>query len=156
MSPCCPGDGCDFAVSNGLAANPTPGRTFAADTVIYRFDERLRRATRMSFYENPELKALFAVYSDSKSPHRDSIADHLSVLSMQENLDAPLIVATATDLAVFPGDGAPPQVRGFRTNIPGFTELTAISHLGPALGTLVALAGRGEDELWREDARATA
>ena len=106
----------------------------------------------MSFYENPELKALFAVYSDSKSPHRDSIADHLSALSMQDNLDAPLIVATATDIAVFPGGGGAPQVRGFRTNIPGFTELTAISHLGPAIGTLVALAERGEDELWREDA----
>jgi len=33
-----PGDGYDLAVSNGLAANPTPGGTFAADTVIYRFD----------------------------------------------------------------------------------------------------------------------
>ncbi|WP_137843349.1 DUF5624 domain-containing protein [Microbacterium sp. 2FI] len=107
----------------------------------------------MSFYESPELKALFAVYSDSKSPHRDSIADHLSILSMKDNLDAPLIVATATDLAVYGGSGAAPQVRGFRANIPGFTELTAISHLGPALGTLVALAVRGESELWREDAQ---
>lgn len=106
----------------------------------------------MSFYENPELKALFAVYSDSKSSHRSSIADQLSVLAMKDELDAPLIVATATDIAVFPGSGAAPQVRGFRTNIPGFTELTAISHLGPALGTLVALAARGEVALWQDGA----
>ncbi|WP_137843348.1 hypothetical protein [Microbacterium sp. 2FI] len=32
-----PGDGSDLAVSNGLSPNPVPGRTFAADTVVYRF-----------------------------------------------------------------------------------------------------------------------
>lgn len=32
-----PGDGLDLAVSNGLSAVPVPGRTFAAETVIYRF-----------------------------------------------------------------------------------------------------------------------
>ena len=32
------GDGFDIAVSNGLSPNPTPGSTFAAETVIYRFE----------------------------------------------------------------------------------------------------------------------
>ncbi|GAA1942279.1 hypothetical protein [Microbacterium deminutum] len=37
-----PGGGREFAVSNGLAAAPVPGRTFAADTVIYRLDDDVR------------------------------------------------------------------------------------------------------------------
>ena len=104
-------------------------------------------------YESPELRRLFSTYSDSKAPGRDSIADHLSLLSMAEHRDDTLIVATATDLAVFPGGGAPPQVQGFRVNIPGFTELTAISHFGPAIASIVAISMRGEDELWRRDAQ---
>lgn len=106
----------------------------------------------MTFYESPELRRLFAVYSDSKTPGRASIADHLSALVMREHESDPFLVATATDLAVYPGDGAPPQVRGFRLNIPGFTELTAVSHLGPALGAIVAIAQRGDPRLWRDDA----
>ncbi|GAA1942285.1 DUF5624 domain-containing protein [Microbacterium deminutum] len=106
----------------------------------------------MKPYENPELRALLDVYSDSTSPDRGSVADHLTALVLAEHAADPLIVATATDLAVFPGDGRPPEVRGFRLNIPGFTELTAISHLGPAIGTLVALERRGAHELWRSDA----
>ncbi|KRE23365.1 DUF5624 domain-containing protein [Agromyces sp. Soil535] len=104
-------------------------------------------------YESPELRRLFSTYSNSKTPGRESIADHLSTLSMAEHRDDTLIVATATDLAVYPGGGAPPQVQGFRINIPGFTELTAISHLGPAIASIVAISLRGEDELWRRDAQ---
>lgn len=35
-----PGDGCDVVVSNGLAARPEPGRTFAGSVTVYRFDPR--------------------------------------------------------------------------------------------------------------------
>lgn len=105
------------------------------------------------FYESPELLRLFKVYSDTKAPGRNSIGDHLSVLSMQEHSGDTLIVATATHLAVYPGDGRPPQVQGFRTNIPAFTELTAVSHFGPAIGSIVAIKNRGH-EIWRADAEA--
>ncbi|WP_426516387.1 DUF5624 domain-containing protein [Diaminobutyricibacter sp. McL0618] len=105
-----------------------------------------------TFFEDPQFRRLFAAYSDSKTPGRDSIADHLSVLSLREHTADPLIVATSTHIAFYPGDGLTPQVQGFRLQIPGFTELTAISHLGPALGTLVALKQRGEEALWRDDA----
>ena len=103
-------------------------------------------------YENPELRRLFSTYSNTKAPGRNSIADHLSVLSMAEHRSDPLIVATAADLAVFPGDGGRPSVQGFRLNIPGFTELTAISHFGPAIASLVAIAEKGATDVWREDA----
>lgn len=105
-------------------------------------------------YENPELRKLFATYSNTKAPGRHSIADHLSVLSLDEHRDDTLIVATGTDVAIYPGGGRPPEVRGFRVNIPGFTELTAVSHFGPAIGSLVAIKERGHEDLWRQDAEA--
>lgn len=105
------------------------------------------------FYESPELLRLFKVYSDTKAPGRNSIGDHLSVLSMNEHSGDTLIIATGTHLALYPGDGRPPQVQGFRTNIPAFTELTAVSHFGPAIGSVVAIKNRGH-ELWRTDAEA--
>lgn len=105
-------------------------------------------------YENPELRQLFTAYSDSKSPARASIADHLTRLVYEEHRVDPLIIATATDLAVFPAKGLAPHVQGFRLGISGFTELTAISHFGPAVASLVAIAQRGHDDLWRSDAEA--
>jgi len=105
-------------------------------------------------YENPELRRLFTTYSNTKAPGRHSIADHLSELSLEEHRDDVLIVATGTDVAIYPGGGARPQVRGFRVNIPGFTELTAVSHFGPAIASIVAIKERGHDELWRRDAEA--
>jgi hypothetical protein len=103
-------------------------------------------------YENPELRKLFTTYSNTKAPGRHSIADHLSVLSLEEHRHDVLIVATGTDVAIYPGGGARPQVRGFRVNIPGFTELTAVSHFGPAIASIVAIKERGHEELWRADA----
>ena len=105
-------------------------------------------------YENPELRKLFVRYSNTKAPGRHTIADHLSVLSMEEHRDDVLIVATGTDVAIYPGKGQRPQVRGFRVNIPGFTELTAVSHFGPAIASIVAIKERGHEELWRQDAEA--
>jgi hypothetical protein len=105
-------------------------------------------------YENPELRKLFTTYSNTKAPGRNTIADHLSELSMQEHQDDVLIVATGTDVAIYPGKGRRPQVRGFRVNIPGFTELTAVSHFGPAIASIVAIKERGHEELWRQDAEA--
>lgn len=103
-------------------------------------------------YENPELRKLFTTYSNTKAPGRHSIADHLAVLSMNEHRDDTLMVATGTDIAIYPGGDHQPQVRGFRVNIPGFTELTAVSHFGPAIGSIIAIKERGHDELWRQDA----
>jgi hypothetical protein len=70
-------------------------------------------------YENPQMRRLFSTYSDTKTPGRDSIADHLALLSMEEHRGDTLIVATAFDLAVFPADGRGPALQGFRVSIPG-------------------------------------
>jgi hypothetical protein len=104
-------------------------------------------------YENPELLRMFKTYSDTKAPGRNSIADHLAVASLEEHRDDALILVTGTDIAIYPGKGALPELQGLRVNIPGFTELTAVSHFGPAIGSIVALEERGL-ESWRGHAEA--
>ncbi len=104
-------------------------------------------------YENPEMLRMFKTYSDTKAPGRDSIADHLAVASLEEHRGDALIVVTGTDIAIYPGNGALPELQGLRVNIPGFTELTAVSHFGPAIGSIVALKERGIDS-WRGHAEA--
>jgi hypothetical protein len=65
----------------------------------------------------------------------------------------PLIVATRTDMALFPGGGADPTTQSFRLSTKGFKELAAISHLGPALATLVNMHRLDpSDDQWRKGA----
>jgi hypothetical protein len=81
-----------------------------------------------------------------------SIGAHLAAASARQNTDDPLIVATGTDIALYLGGGQPPVVEGFRVSTRGFKELAAVSHLGPALATLVRLRELGEANCWRQDA----
>jgi hypothetical protein len=81
-----------------------------------------------------------------------SIGAHLAAASARQNTDDPLIVATGTDIALYLGGGQPPVVEGFRVSTRGFKELAAVSHLGPALATLVRLRELGDANGWRQDA----
>lgn len=98
--------------------------------------------------ERPELIELFDVYTGNV----DSIGSHLASAAGRKFADAPLLVATATDLALYPGAGADAQVLGFRLSTRGFKELAAISHLGPALASLIALKEAEPEKRWRSDA----
>src|SRR5260370_9458956 len=103
----------------------------------------------MAVYQNPELLSLFDVYTGGPT----SIGAHLTRMTIQAAADDPLIVATRTDMALFPGGGAAPSVESFRLSTRGFKELAAVSHLGPALATLVNMhAIDPSSELWRKDA----
>jgi hypothetical protein len=101
----------------------------------------------MAFFESPELIRLFQVYTASPN----SIGAHFAVASERATSDHPLLVATGTDLALYPGGGAPPTVDGFRLGLRGFKELTAVSHLGPAVATLARLKELDPSGLWRTD-----
>jgi len=103
--------------------------------------------------ENPEMVRLFRAYTNPLAPARDSTGDHLTRSSYEDCLADPLLVATGTHLALFPGDGRPPTVNGFRHTTVGFKELAGISHLGPAIASLVRLEHAGRREQWRADAR---
>jgi hypothetical protein len=80
----------------------------------------------VSAWESPELVRLFHTYTASP----ESIGAHLGRLTARGAEFDPLIVATGTDIALYPGDGAAPIVEPFRMSTRGFKELAAISHLG--------------------------
>ena len=96
-------------------------------------------------FESAELVDLFLAYSASP----DSIGARFVDAAAQTRADDPLIVATGTDLALFPGAGRPPKVEGFRMSTRGFKELAGVSHLGPALATLARMKELDADGPWR-------
>jgi Domain of unknown function (DUF5624) len=59
----------------------------------------------------------------------DSIGTLLTDLMKDRSADAPLLVSTASDIALFPGAGAPGQIESFRKSTKGFIELSAVSHV---------------------------
>lgn len=104
-------------------------------------------------FESPELVDLFTTYTASP----DSIAAHLAQATARDTDHDPLLVVTGTDLALYPGGGAAPVIEPYRLATRGFKELAGISHLGPALATLVRLRELASDDGgyvggWRADA----
>ncbi|MFI9542857.1 DUF5624 domain-containing protein [Streptomyces sp. NPDC052016] len=101
----------------------------------------------MAANESPELVDLFTTYTAGPT----SIGAHLTRTAAADTADAPLIVATGTDFALYPGGGKPPTVEGFRFSTKGFKELAGVSHLGPAVATLVQLREKYADPGWRNE-----
>ncbi len=102
-------------------------------------------------FESPELVGLFTTYT----ARQDSIGARLAQARARESERDPLLVVTGTDLALYPGGGAPPVIEPYRLASRGFKELAAISHLGPALATLARLRELDGDRGgggWRADA----
>jgi hypothetical protein len=99
-------------------------------------------------FESPELLELFQTYTAAPG----SIGAHFAQTAARAHQNDPLIVATGTDLALYPGDGSAPSVEGFRMSTRGFKELAGISHLGPALATLARMKELDESSGWRSDA----
>jgi hypothetical protein len=102
----------------------------------------------MSAHESQELIYLFTVYTAGP----DSIGRHLGRAVTDRAQRDPLIAATSTDIALFPWGGRPPTVEPFRLSSRGFKELTAVSHLGPAVASLVNIRALLGDGSWRSDA----
>jgi Domain of unknown function (DUF5624) len=80
-----------------------------------------------------------------------SIGLHLTQHMVELTRHEPLLVVTGSDFVLFPGSGKPPIVEGFRNSTRGFVELTAISHLGPAVAWIFRLRELGYAK-WKEDA----
>jgi Domain of unknown function (DUF5624) len=98
--------------------------------------------------ESQELVRLFHAYTAGPS----SIGAHLGRVATGGADGDPLIVATGSDIALYPGRGAAPTVVPFRLSARGFKELAAVSHLGPALASLAYMRELGDQTLWRADA----
>jgi hypothetical protein len=99
--------------------------------------------------EIPEMVDLFRVYTADPQ----SIGSALTRTAYRSRQDDPLIVATSFDIALYPGEGKAPQVEGFRGATRGFNELAGLSHLGPAVATLVSLREGAGDDAWRAHAQ---
>src|SRR6195256_2029575 len=105
--------------------------------------------TSPTYPEIPEMADLFTVYTADPQ----SIGSALTHSEYRSRQRDPLIVATSFDIALYPGQGKAPQVEGFRVATRGFNELAGVSHLGPAVASLVSLHERAGDDAWRAPAR---
>ena len=83
----------------------------------------------MPYHPDPAFAALFQAFTGNDA----SIGAGLTRLMMAQTGASPLLVSTASDIALFPGGGAQPEVESFRKSTRGFIELTAVSHVPLAL-----------------------
>jgi hypothetical protein len=103
----------------------------------------------MDFTHSPEFAHLFKIYTADS----DSIGSHLTQMADRKSAAGELLVASGTDVALFPGGGQPPVIESFRLKTRGFVELAAISHLGPAVAALVRMRELDpSSSAWRTDA----
>lgn len=102
--------------------------------------------TKSTYHPHSSFRSLYDAYTgpDSTGLH---LTRHMVELTRQD----PLLVVTGADFVLFPGAGKSPLVEGFRNSTRGFVELTAISHLGPAIAWIFRLRELGYAR-WREDA----
>jgi hypothetical protein len=98
------------------------------------------------YIPDPSFRGLYEAYTGA-----DSIGLHLTRHMVELTRHEPLLVVTGSDYVLFPGSGKRPIVEGFRNSTRGFVELTAISHLGPAVAWIFRLRELGYVK-WREDA----
>jgi len=126
------------AAAGALAGSTLPLEGAAAET-----------ARRAAPVQSPELVALYETYTAGPT----SIGADLTRMTVRAGANDPLIVATGTDMAIFPGGGRAPTVESFRLSTRGFKELAGIAHFGPALASLVNMrALEPANDIWRKDA----
>ena len=102
----------------------------------------------MTYSPHAEFSALYRNYTSAP----DSIARHLTSRMVQLTNADPLLVVTGSDVVLFPGSGRQPVVQSFRHSTRGFVELTSVSHLGPAVASIIQLREL-KDPVWRSDAQ---
>ncbi|WP_434450002.1 DUF5624 domain-containing protein [Lentzea sp. E54] len=94
----------------------------------------------MRYQPNAHFMRLFELFTSAP----DSIGQNLQRRLGEAHSDSPLMVATGTDLVLFPGGGRPPTSVDFRKGTRGFFEITAVSHLGLAIPYLARLRELGD------------
>ncbi len=105
-----------------------------------------QKMPQTTYQPHPSFRSLYDAYTGPNSTGLH-LTRHMVELTRQE----PLLVVTGSDFVLFPGAGKPPIVEGFRNSTRGFVELTAISHLGPAIAWLFRLRELGYVG-WKDDA----
>src|SRR5882672_7791211 len=100
-----------------------------------------------AYSPHPSFRSLYEAYTGAGSTGLH-LTRHMVELTRQD----PLLVVTGSDFVLFPGAGKPAIVEGFRNSTRGFVELTAISHLGPAIAWIFRLRELGYAQ-WKQDAQ---
>ena len=77
----------------------------------------------MSYVPHPEFRKLYSLFT----PDEGSIGERLNGLQARLASDEPLLVATGTDVVVFPGKDRPPIAESFRMGTRGFIDLVSYS-----------------------------
>ena len=101
----------------------------------------------MTYSPDPEFQKLYSTFTTDPQ----SIGAHLNNCMARLSANDPLLVATGSDIVIFPGNGREPLVESFRNSQRGFIELTSISHLGVAVPYIIRLRELG-DPTWESDA----
>jgi Domain of unknown function (DUF5624) len=96
----------------------------------------------MTYMPDPQFRQLYSLFT----PDEGSIGERLNGLRARLAADDPLLVATGTDIIIFPGRGRPALSESFRIGTRGFIELTSISHLGVAVPFLIRLRELGDTQ----------
>jgi hypothetical protein len=94
----------------------------------------------MRYQPNPHFMRLFEMFTSAPG----SIGQNLQRRLGEAHSDSPLLLATGTDLVLFPGGGRPPTSVDFRKGTRGFFEITAVSHLGLTIPYLARLRELGD------------
>lgn len=94
----------------------------------------------MRYQPDPHFMRLFEMFTSAP----DSIGQKLQQRLGEARSDSPLLLATGTDLVLFPGGGRPPTSVDIRKGTKGFFEITAVSHLGLAIPYLARLRQLGD------------
>ncbi|KAF4465034.1 eptp domain containing [Fusarium albosuccineum] len=103
-----------------------------------------------SAFVSPEFLSLFQVYTSVNN----SIGYDFKQAMVETQASNPLLLATATDFILYPGNGADPTYLNHRFGTKGFIELTTVSHFSPAIATLVELRGLDPDsDTWKNHAK---
>ncbi|KIX97186.1 uncharacterized protein Z520_07300 [Fonsecaea multimorphosa CBS 102226] len=123
---------------------------FRVDCSLYRFKQRPQRKilneVRGGGKQSPEFVDLYTAYTASA----DGTGPKLTKLVSHSTTNDPLLVATSSEMIFYPGRGRKPSYINYRFNNRGFKELAAISHLGPALASLVKMATL-DTRMWRTE-----
>jgi hypothetical protein len=115
-------------------------------TRIDQSDGKNKKMAKPGYSPHTSFRSLYEAYTGPGSTGLH-LTRHMVELTRQD----PLLVVTGADFVLFPGSGKPPIVEGFRNSTRGFVELTAISHLGPAIAWIFRLRELGYAG-WKEDA----
>lgn len=112
---------------------------FRTDSKLYRFQPAkvsTIKDVQGAGKQSPEFMDLYTAYTASS----EGIGPRLTALISQATANLPMLVATSSEIVFFPGGGREPSYINFRINNRGFKELAAISHIGPALASLIKIA----------------